>query len=136
MKALAYGAAVAAIGLDSLFTGGPTPFLPFGSSVSLLAAGLILIFWEDLSALAARLSALICGAWAILLKAPSLLAALADGSAWVGCFGLLALAIIGLTLAGELEGWEKKRGAAKGRAISWLYPPPSSPRPGYQGSRG
>jgi len=121
LKTSAYGVAAAAIGLESLTAGDATPFLPFGSSASLVAAGLILILWRDLSPVAARLSALVFGAWALLLKAPLVIAAPADGWGWITCLGLLVLAAIGLRLAAELESGEAARAEAAD-PVAWLYP--------------
>lgn len=120
LRASAYGAAAAAVGLESLAAGDAMPFLPFGSSASLVAAGLILILWRDLAPVAARLSAFVFGAWAILLKAPLAIAAPANGSAWLACIGLLVLAAIGLRLSGELDDGEAAGAAADPAA--WLEP--------------
>lgn len=98
----AYGAAAIAIGLDGLIAGQAAPLLPFGSGISLIAAGMILIFWPALVPLAARLSALIFAAWAIVLKTPLIAAEPASEAAWIGFIGLLALAAVGPRLdAGE-----------------------------------
>jgi hypothetical protein len=134
LKTSGYGLAAAAIGLESLAAGDAMPFLPFGSSASLVAAGFILILWRDLSAVAARLSALVFGAWAILLKAPLVIAAPAEGSAWLACLGLLALAVIGLRLAGQIEDGEATRAEAAGQ-VAWRYPP-AAPLPNCPVSRG
>ncbi|MGQ0659503.1 hypothetical protein [Sphingosinicella sp.] len=137
LKAAAYGAAAAAIGLDSLAAGETTPFLPFGSSVSLVAAGLILIFWPPLAPVAARLAALIFAVWAIVLKAPLIVAEPANGPAWLALAGLLALAAagprLGVAEAGAGEGEEKVR-VPEWRPLQGASP--IARRPGYQGSRG
>lgn len=96
----AYGAAAIAIGLDGLAAGPATPLLPFGSGLSLAAAGAILLFASGLSPFAARLAALIFAVWAIVLKLPLIAADPANGSGWVGFAGLMTLAAIGRMLDG------------------------------------
>lgn len=96
----AYGAAAIAIGLDGLATGQAAPLLPFGSSLSLVAAGMVLVFGSALSPVAARLAALIFAVWAIMLKLPLIAADPANGSVWVGFAGLMTLAAIGRRLDG------------------------------------
>lgn len=136
MKASAYGAAAAAIGLDGLAAGEAAPFFPFGGSVSLVAAGLILIFWPALAPVAARLSALIFATWAIVLKAPLIVAEPANGPAWLALAGLLALAAAGQRLGAE----EAATGDGDEKARPPMWRPFAelgrSRRPGYQGSRG
>jgi hypothetical protein len=137
LKASAYGAAAAAIGLDCLVAGEAAPFFPFGSSVSLIAAGVILILWPALAPVAARLSAVIFAVWAIMLKAPLIVAEPANGSAWLALAGLLTLAAAGPRL-GAAEAMTDDR-EEKARAPMWRPLPDAPPitrRPGYQGSRG
>lgn len=121
----AYGAAAIAIELDGLAAGQVAPVPPFGSGISLIAAGMILIFWPALAPLAARLSALIFAAWAVVLKAPLIAAEPASGEAWIGFIGLLALAAIGPRLAAG-SGAADTDGELP-PAPEWRLPPGSAP---------
>lgn len=136
MRSKAYGAAAVAIALDGLAVGHATPFLPFGSGLSLAAAGMILIFWPALGIVAARLSALIFAAWAIVLKAPPVVAEPASGSAWVGFLGLLVLAVIGSRL-GSNRGVPEAAEVLPTASERWPRQDPSPvPLYPYQGSNG
>lgn len=96
----AYGAAAVVIGLDGLAIGQSAPLLPFGSGLSLIAAGMVMVCGSALSPVAARLAALIYAVWAIVLELPLIATDPANGSVWIGFAGLMTLAAIGQRLNG------------------------------------
>ena len=115
--------AAIAIGLDRLAAGQAAPLLPFGSSLSLIAAGMILLFASGLSPFAARLAALIFAVWAIVLKLPLIAAEPTNGSVWVGFAGLMTLAAIGRGL--DSGNAATDAGDARQRTAGWR------PRPAH-----
>lgn len=119
--------------IDGLAAGQAGPLLPFGSGLSLAAAGVILLFWPALASLAARLSALIFATWAIVLKAPLIAAEPTNEYAWMGFLALLGLAAIGPTLGVRQEDADTVQDLQP--AATWWPQANPAPRslPGYQG---
>jgi len=130
----AYGLAATVTAIDG-FTGGQAGLLlPFGSGLSLAAAGLVLLCWPALATFAARLAATIFATWAIVLKAPLIAAEPANEYAWVGFLALLGLAAIGPRLGARED--EPDTAQVLLPIGSWWPHPDPAPRslPGCHGS--